>query len=72
MLKRLEKWALQRLLKRVAENLPYGQDRLAQLWADNKDEIFEKVSDAIKQTIGKIIKKALEKQGIKVLDTSNN
>lgn len=68
----LEKWALQRVLKRVAENLPYAQDRIGEIWGMYKDEIFEKVAEAIKQTITKIIKKALEKQGIKILDNPKN
>lgn len=72
MFKFIEKWALQRLLKRVAESIPYAQDRLAEIWEEHKDEIFEKVTGAIKQTITKIIKKALEKQGITVPDISDN
>jgi len=68
----LEKWALQRLLKRVSESIPIAQDRIAEIWEEHKDEIFEKVTEAIKQAITKIIKKALEKQGIKVFDNSNN
>lgn len=72
MLKWLEKWALQRLLKRVAENIPYAQDRIGEIWKEHNEEIFQKVTEAIKQSITKIIKKTLEKQGIKILDISNN
>lgn len=72
MFKLIEKWALKRLLKRVAEQIPYAQDRLADIWKNNSDEIFEKVTKTITETITKIIKKALEKQGIEVLDCSNN
>lgn len=72
MIKFIEKWALQRFLKRVVENIPMGQDRIAQIWQEHKDEIFEKVTSAIEQTISKIIKKALEKQKIKFVDNSNN
>lgn len=68
----LEKWALQRLLKRVTEKLPIGQDRIAEIWKENKDEIFEKVTKVIKQTIIKIIKKALEKEGIEILHIPDN
>ena len=72
MFKFLEKWALQRLLKRVAENLPIGQDRIGEIWAEHKDEIFEKVTEAIKKAISNVIKKALEKQEVKILHTSDN
>ena len=72
MFKMIEQWALKRLLKRVAEQIPYAQDRLANIWKDNSDEIFQKVTKAITETITKIIKKALEKQGVEVTDISNN
>ncbi len=71
MFKFIEKWALKRLLKRVAENIPIAQDRLTEIWEEHKDEIFQKVTEAIKQTITQIIKKALEKQGIKIFDSPN-
>ena len=72
MIKWLEKWALKRLLKRVAEQIPMAQDRLATIWQEHKDEIFEKVTKAIKKAVSDVIKKALEKQGIEVLDCSDN
>jgi predicted transcriptional regulator len=68
----LEKWALRRLLKRVAEGIPVAQDRLAEIWKEHKDEILEKVTENIKKTIKNILTKALEKQGIKILHTSDN
>ena len=68
----IEKWALRRLLKRVAEGIPVAQDRLAEIWAEHKDEILEKVTENIKKTIKNILTKALEKQGIKVLHTPDN
>lgn len=66
MFKWLEKWALKRLLKKVAESLPLAQDRIGELWAENKEEIIEKVTEAIKATITKILKKALAKRGIEI------
>ena len=72
MIKLLEQWALKRLLKRVAENLPMAQDRIGTIWAEHSNEIFEKVTKAITDTIAKVIKKALEKQGVNVSDISNN
>lgn len=65
MFKFLEKWALKRLLKRVAEKLPEAEGKLAELWAAHSNEIFEKVVGAIEKTITDIIKKAIEKQGKK-------
>ena len=72
MIKWLEKWALKRLLKRVAENLPIAQDRIGTIWAENSNEIFEKVTKTITDTITKVIKKALEKQGVEISDISDN
>lgn len=72
MIKWLEQWALKRLLKRVAENLPIAQDRIGTIWAENSNEIFEKVTKTITDTITKVIKKALAKQGIEVSDISDN
>lgn len=62
----IEKWALKRLLKKVAESLPLAQDRIGELWAENKEEIIEKVTEAIKAAITKILKKALAKRGIEI------
>jgi len=62
----IEKWALKRLLKKVTESLPLAQDRIGELWAENKEEIIEKVTEAIKATITKILKKALAKRGIEI------
>ena len=72
MFKWLEKWALQRVVKRVAEGLPCAKEKIGQIWAEHKDEIFEKVTEAIKKAVSNVIKKALEKQGVKVQDASNN
>lgn len=68
----IEKWALKRLLKRFAATIPVGQDRLAELWKEHNEEIFEKVTEAIKKTITNILKKALEKQGIKLFENTEN
>ena len=62
----LEKWALKRLFKKVADCLPLAQDRIGELWAENKEEIIEKVTEAIKATKTKILKKALAKRGIEI------
>lgn len=70
MIKFIEKWAFQRFLKRVAENIPVAQDRLAEIWKEHNEEIFDKVTKAITKTIEEILKKALEKQGIKIFDNN--
>lgn len=72
MLKKIEKWALQRLLKRAMEKIPEAKGKIAQIWDLYSDEIFEKVVEAIEKTIATIIKKALAKQGIEFLDNTNN
>lgn len=72
MFKKLEQWALQRLLKRVAGNIPSIKGKVALIWEDYRDEIERQVAEAIKQAISKVVKKALGKQGIKVLDYSDN
>lgn len=64
----IEKWALKRLLKKVTESIPIAQDRIKELWEENKEEIIEKVTESIKATITKILKKALAKRGIEILE----
>ena len=64
----LENWALKRLLKRFAKTLPIAQDRINELWEEHKEEIFERVIEAIKKTITNILKKVLEKQGVKLTE----
>lgn len=60
-IKSLEKWALERLLKRIVEELPVAQDKLLEVWKAHEDEIYKKVADAIKTTVLGIVKKAVEK-----------
>lgn len=61
MFKWLEKWALQKFLKRAAENVPVAQNRLPEIWKENKEEIFEEVIKVIESTIIKILTKDLDK-----------
>ena len=72
MFKFLEKWALQRLLKRVVENLPQAKEKVSEAWEEHKDEIVEKVKKAIKTAVVKVINDALAKKGNKISDASNN
>lgn len=62
MFKLLEKWALKRLLKRIANGLDLAEEKLAKIWKEHNQEIFEKTVDAIEKTIEGIIKKAIEKK----------
>ena len=57
MFKLVEKWALERLLKRVAKSLPIAQEKLKDLWVQHSEEIFEKVCKAIEDTITNILVK---------------
>lgn len=68
----LEKWALQRLLKRAVEEIPVAEEKLAEVWKAHEDEIYKKVGDAVKDTVVSIIKKALERKDNKGADTSEN
>lgn len=61
-IKSLEKWALERLLKRIVEELPIAQAKLLEVWKAHEDEIYKKVADAIRTTVLEIVKKALGKQ----------
>ena len=68
----IEKWALERILKNVAQSIPKVKAKIPEIWNEHKDEIIQKVTSAIKQTVLKVVKKALEKQGITILDNTNN
>lgn len=50
-IKSIEEWALGRLSKRVAEQLPIARAKLQEIWKAHQDEIIEKVGEAIKNTI---------------------
>lgn len=71
-IKSIEKWAIERILKRAAQAIPQIKSKLPQIWEEHHEEIETKVAAAIRQAVLKVIKKALEKQGITILDTSNN
>ena len=64
----LEKWALRRLLKRVAEGIPVAQDRLAEIWIEHKDEILEAVKKAIASAVKKFIENKAKEIKAKVVD----
>jgi hypothetical protein len=70
--KSLEKWAIERILKRAVQAIPQIKAKLPQIWEEHHEEIETKVAAVIRQTVLKVVKKALEKQGITILDISNN
>lgn len=70
--KSVQKWAIEILLKNAIKSIPLGNGQIAKLWAENQDEIVEEISKAITKTLDAIIKKALAKKGIEILDCSNN
>lgn len=53
MLKWLEKWALQRLLKRVSNNV----HNVEIAWKEHSEEVEEKIAQAIKKVLIEIIRK---------------
>lgn len=67
----LEKFFFKRILKKIAKLIPYGQDRIKELWEQNKDEMVEKAKEAIEKAIKDVIKRALEKQGIHIVDSTD-
>lgn len=73
-IKSIEQWALQRLLKRIVEQIPalrnMAEDYVARLWEENKNEIEKKVTEAIKRTILEIINGAVKKY--KISDIAKN
>ena len=63
----LEKIFFKHILKKMTKLIPYGQE----LWEKNQDEMVEKAKEAIKKALSNVIKRALEKQGIKIFDDTD-
>lgn len=63
----LEKIFFKRILKKMTKLIPYGQE----LWEKNQDEMVEKAKEAIKKALSNVIKRALEKQSIKIFDDTD-
>ena len=68
----LQKWALINLLKGIVKDLPIRKEQLNNIWRRYSDEICEKVEIAIEQIVVKVIKKAMERENISFLDSSDN
>lgn len=47
MFKWLENFVIKRIIKRISKELPELKEKALEYWEDNKDEIIEKVKDAI-------------------------
>lgn len=71
-IKSIEQWAFHRFLEKVLKQIPESKKRLAELWEQHKEEIYEKVKTAIKKAITDFIAKKMEEQRNKVLVQSNN
>lgn len=63
----LEKIFFKHILKKMTKLIPYGQE----LWEKNQDEMVEKAKEAIKKALSNVIKRTLEKQGIKIFDDTD-
>lgn len=68
----LQKWAITKLLEGFVKAIPEAKSRIALIWELHKDEIFEKVTSAIKKTITDFIKKKMEEQRTKTFIQSDN
>ena len=71
-IKAIEQWAFHRFLEKVLKQIPESKKRLAELWEQHKEEIYEKVKTAIKKAITDFIAKKIEEQRNKALVESNN
>lgn len=68
----LQKWAITKLLEGFVKEIPEVKSRIALIWELHKDEIFEKVTTAIKKTITDFIKKKIEEQRTATYIQSDN
>lgn len=62
MFKFLEKWALGRLLKRLANQKFNDPDIVKQVWEKHHTEIEHKIAEAIKKVIVTIIEREINKR----------
>lgn len=56
-MKLLLKVFIKKLVKTVAKELPIAEDKLKVIWEEYHDEIFEKVMEAIKNLLIKLVAK---------------
>lgn len=62
MFKFLEKWALGRLLKRLANQKFNNPDIVKKVWEEHHQEIETKIAEAIKKVIVTIIEREINKR----------
>lgn len=62
MFKFLEKWALGRLLKRLAKQKFNNPDIVKQVWEEHHHEIEIKIAEAIKKVIVTIVQREISKR----------
>jgi len=62
MFKFLEKWALGRLLKRLANQKFNNPDIVKEVWEKHHTEIESKIAEAIKRVIVTIVQKEINKR----------
>lgn len=67
----IEKFFFKRMLKKIAKLIPYGQDKIKEIWEENKEEIIEKSREAIEKIVKDIIKRVLHEKGIKIIDDAD-
>ena len=66
MFEKLEKWAIQRLLKKKVAKIDIPREWLLKICNKYKDRIHEEVVKAIEKAIDKVISKALSEENIEV------
>lgn len=62
MFKWLEKWALGRLLKRLAKQKFHNPEIVKEVWQEHHTEIESKIAEAIKKVIVSVIQKEIAKR----------
>ena len=66
MFEKIEKWAIQRLLKKKISKFEIPKEWLLTIWLKYKDKIHEEVVKAIEKAIDKVINKALSEEKIEI------
>lgn len=64
MIKWLEKWALSRLLKRLAKQKFHNPEIVKDVWEKHHIEIENKIAESIKKVIITIVQREVNKTGI--------
>ena len=62
MIKWLEKWALSRLLKRLAKHKFHNPKIVKDVWEKHHTEIESKIAESIKKIVVTIVQREIDKQ----------